>query len=132
MLIGEGISDPAARTLDVEGGMPAPQMVRLQMQETSTRPDEENDPNQSPRHAQARVKKFRSAKSEQNRRQKVCGGTDQLIANSRDNRTHRADEILRRLIRRRNMAEPKPGRHIFGRVGNQRKKQQCAGEKQDE
>ena len=31
-LIGEGVSDPAARSLDIEGGMPAAQMVRLQMQ----------------------------------------------------------------------------------------------------
>src|SRR6266481_3827572 len=102
------------------------------MQETSTRPDEENDPNQSPRHAQARVKKFRGAKSEQNRSQKVRGRADQLIANSCNDRADRADKILRRVIRWRNVAEPDPGRHIFGRVGDQRKKEQGADEKENE
>ena len=30
------------------------------------------------------------------------------------------------------MAKPNPGRYIFWRVGNQRKKQQCADKKQNE
>src|SRR5436305_2059733 len=35
------------------------------------------------------------------------------------------------MIRRRNMAKPNPGGYIFWRVGDQRKKQQCAGKKQN-
>src|SRR5438132_14041704 len=66
MFIGEAIANPAARSLNIEGGMPAAQMVRLHMQQTRTRHDKENDPRQSPRHAKARVKQFRGAKSEQN------------------------------------------------------------------
>ncbi len=78
------------------------------------------------------MKKFCGAKSEQNRSQKVRRRADQLIANSRNDRADRSDKILRGVIRWRNMAKPDPGRHIFGRVGDQRKKEQCADEKENE
>src|SRR5947207_15517726 len=44
MLIGKTITDPAAPSPDVESGMPAAQMIRLQMEQTGTRSDKKNDP----------------------------------------------------------------------------------------
>src|SRR5262249_2356612 len=71
MFIGETVADPPARPLNVEGSMPATQMVRLHMQQACARHDKKNDPRQSPLHAQAGVKQFGCAKSEKNRGQKV-------------------------------------------------------------
>ena len=65
---GKTITDPAARSLDVEGRMPAAQMIRLQMEQTGTRSDKKNDPRDSPGHPQTRVKQFRRAEAEKNRR----------------------------------------------------------------
>src|SRR4030095_17108774 len=99
MLICETITDPTSWPLNVEGGMPATKMVRLHMKETGAGRDKQNDPRQPSRHAQARVKEFRCAKAEQNRCQQIRGGADQRIANSRDDRAHRSDKILGRMIR---------------------------------
>ena len=74
--IGKAIADPAARPLDVEGGVPAPQMIRLHMQQTGTRYDEKNDPREAARHAQAWIKQFCRAKSKQNCRQQIGGAAD--------------------------------------------------------
>ncbi len=101
MPIGKTITDPAAWSLDVESRMPAAQMIRLQMEQAGTRNDKKNDPRDSPRHPQTRVKQFRYAEAEKSRCQKICGGADQLIADSRDNCTERPDEILRGMICRR-------------------------------
>src|SRR5262249_57390738 len=71
-------------------------------------------------------------------REKTCSGkqrrksADAWMEDPRHNRAHRPNEILRRVIRRRDMAKPDPGGHIFWRVGNQRKKQQRAEKKENE
>ena len=72
------------------------------------------------------------AEPEQNRRQQIRGRADRVIANSGDDCAERSDEILRRMIRRRNVAEPDPGRHILRRVGNQGEKKQRPDAEQDE
>ena len=58
--------------------------------------------------------------------------TNGLIANARHNCAHGSDEILRRMIRRRNVAEPDPGGHVLRRVGNQREEKQRPDAEQDE
>src|SRR5260370_32208396 len=65
---GKTIADPAARSLDVESRMPAAQMIRLQMEQTGARSDKKNHPRDSPGHPQTRVKQFRRAEAEKNRR----------------------------------------------------------------
>src|SRR5438477_4538800 len=67
-LIGKTITDPPARSLDVESRMPAAQMIRLQMEQTGTRRDKKKDPGDSPGHPQTRVKQLRGAKAEKNNR----------------------------------------------------------------
>src|SRR5882724_6225285 len=76
MPIGKTITDPAAWSLDIESRMPAAQMIWLQMEQTGARSDKKNDPRDSPRHPQTRVKQFRHAEAEKGRCQKICGGPD--------------------------------------------------------
>src|SRR5206468_2196275 len=80
MPISKTITDPAAWSLDVESRMPAAQMIRLQMEQAGAGSDKKNDPRDSPRHPQTRMKQFRYAEAEKGRCQKICGGADQLIA----------------------------------------------------
>src|SRR5439155_27248040 len=95
--------------------------------------EKKDQPWNSGRHKQSRMKQFRRAETEYNSCQKQQPkNADALIANSRHNRPYRPNKILRRMIRRRNMAKPNPRRYIFWRVGNQCKKQQCADKKQNE
>lgn len=132
MPIDKTITDPPAWSLDIESRMPAAQMIRLQMEQAGAGSDKKNDPRDSPRHPQTRVKQFRYAEAEKGRCQKICGGADQLIADSRDNCTERPDEILRGMICGRDMAKPNPGWHVLRRVGNQREKEQCPDEEENE
>ena len=132
MPIRKTITDPAAWSLDVESRMPAAQMIRLQMEQAGAGSDKKNDPRDSPPHPQTRVKQFRYAEAEKGRCQKICGGADQLIADSRDNCTERPDEILRGMICGRDMAKPNPGWHVLRRVGDQRQKEQCPDEEENE
>src|SRR5947208_16718926 len=97
MPIRKPITDPAAWALDVESRMPAAQMIRLQMEQAGTGSDKKNDPRDSPRHPQTRVKQFRYAEAEKGRCPKIYGDDDQLIADSRDNCTERTDEIFNSL-----------------------------------
>ena len=132
MPIRKTITDPAAWALDVESRMPAAQMIRLQMEQTGARNDKKNDPHDSPRHPQTRVKQFHYPEAKKNCCQEIRGSADQLIADSRDNCTERPDEILRGMICRRATAEPNPGWHVLRRVGNQREKEQCPDEEENE
>src|SRR6266480_67948 len=132
MPISKTITDPAAWSLDVESRMPAAQMIRLQMEQAGAGSDKKNDPRDSPRHPQTRVKQFRYAETEKGRCQKICGGADQLIANSRANCTERPDEILGGMSCGRSMAKPKPGWCCVRRVGIQREKEQGADEEENE
>src|SRR5262249_56123613 len=100
------------------------QRIGLPMQQTGPGYEEQDDPSEPWADSQTRVKEFCSTETEQDRRQEIRRRSDELIANPRDNCAHWSDEILRRMVRRRNMAEPNPGRHILRRIGNQRKKQQ--------
>ena len=47
------------------------------------------------------VEKFRRAEAEQRRREQIGRGADQEITKAGDDRAERAEEILRRMIRRR-------------------------------
>ena len=78
------------------------------------------------------MKQFSGAESEQDGCQQIRCRPDQLIAKPRNNCAYGSDEILRGMIRWRNLTEPHPGWHVFRRVGNQREKEQCADEKQNE
>ena len=67
---------------------------------------------------------FAAAESEQNGREQIRRGADEEIKNAGDDRAERADEILRRPVRRREMTARHPRRQVFRIVGNQREKKQ--------
>ena len=50
------------------------------------------------RHAQFGMKQFRAAESEQDHRQQIGGGADHQVGKAGDDRSERADEILRRPV----------------------------------
>src|SRR5581483_10237262 len=54
MFVGQTVTDPAARALDVERRVPAAQMIRLHVQQTGARYDKEDNPRKSPGHLQPR------------------------------------------------------------------------------
>ena len=131
VFIGEEVSDPTARRLNVHRHFQPEQVADVpQLVEACTGYDEQHDPGNSGRHTQPRMKQFRRAETEQNCcQQQRSENANALIANSRHNRAYRTNEILRRMIGRRNMAKPDPGRHVLWGIGDQRKKEQRADEK---
>jgi hypothetical protein len=70
MFIRQAITDETARSLNVHRHFPPEQMADPpRLIETRSRDEEQNDPRDSDRHTQSRIKQFRCAESEQNRRQ---------------------------------------------------------------
>ena len=60
------------------------------------------------------VKKFRSAKAEQDAGEQIGSGADQEITNAGSNRAEWAEKILRRMVRRRSeVKEREPGRNVL-------------------
>ena len=70
------------------------------------------------------MKQLRGPEPEKNNREKIGGSADQEVAETGDDCSDRANEILRRRIRRRDFAEPNPGRKILGVVGDERQEKQ--------
>src|SRR5207248_1592444 len=107
-------------------------MLRLKLKQARARNDEENDPANTRCDAQFRIKQFRAAEAEQDNGEKIRSRAHHHVGESRDDRTEWAYEILRGPVWRRNLAEPDPGRHVLGRVGDQREEKESAGAEQKE
>src|SRR5437763_14087029 len=91
MPISKTITGPAGWSLDVESRRPAAQMIRLQMEQAGAGSDKKNDPRDSPRHPQTRVKQFRYAEAEKGRCQKICNDTSQQQHDAAGSCIHRRD-----------------------------------------
>ena len=89
-------------------------MRGLQLEKAGSGNDEEHDPADPRRDAQFRVEKFRAAKPEQNHREQIRRGAQHHVGKPGDDCAERADEILRRPVGRRNLAEPDPGWNVLG------------------
>jgi hypothetical protein len=128
------ISEPAAGSLDIEKRPPTLQMLRLQLQQAGAGDEKKEDPSHAWCDPQLGVKQFRAAKTEQNNRQEIGSGAHHHVEKTGDDRSKGPDEILRRPVGGRNLAEPDPGRHVSRRVGNQRQEKEGADkeEKQSE
>src|SRR5436309_14615257 len=132
--IGQTITNKATGTSNIHGHLPTEPMANTPgLIEAGTRNEEQNNPWDPQDHAESWITQFRRTKSEQNRcQQQRSENADQLVTNARHDCPKRPNKILCGMICRRNMAEPKPGGYILWRVGNQRKKEQRAGKKQNE
>ena len=66
--LAERIAEPAAGSLNVESSAPTLEMLRLQLEQTRARDDEEHDPAEARHYAQIRMEQFCAAESEQDHR----------------------------------------------------------------
>ena len=130
--LSEKETNPSAWTGNIESVLPTLQVGGLELKQTSARRDEENGPWQSGDQPQVRVKQFHRAKKEEDACEKIGGGTNQIIENAREDRAERTDEVLRRLIRRREITPRYPGRQILGVIGNQCKEEQRSDAEQND
>ena len=106
--------------------------VRLQLQQTGSRNDEQHNPAEAWQDPQSGVKQLGAAESEQDRGQQIRGRSNHQIRKSCDDRAERADEILRRRVRGREMAKGNPRRQIFRRIRNKREEKERAGAEKNE
>ena len=107
-------------------------MPGLQLQQTRAGDEKEKNPREPSRDAQTRMKQFHRAEAEQDRRNQIGSGSDEEITNTGENGAEPADEILRRMIGRREITPRHPRGQIFGRVGDQGEKEQCSEAQQDD
>ena len=119
-------------SLDVHGLGPGNQIGGLQVQQRSSGEDENGDPEQTTPHAFLGENELEPAIAEHEHGHEIGGGAEEKIKHAGHERAEGADEVLRRIVRRRDVAERKPVGQIARRVGDERQKKERAQPEQDE
>ena len=107
-------------------------MAGLNLQEAGPGNDEKDDPEQFPADAKRGMEEFCPAKAEKDDGEEIGGRANEKVTNTGDDGAKRADEILRRPVRRGEIAPWNPRREILGGVGDQGKKQERPNTEKDE